>query len=249
MIRTAFIVVSLILLTGLVGPPLILYTAITRSTDLLYRVGVGGVLLIFRVAGMRTKVEGSEHIPPGACLFVANHTSLIDPLAVVYALRSVSRRVGVLIKKSVFSIPIVGFAFRMAHFIPVDRAHPAQAIESMNLATEHLKSGLSFLVYPEGTRSMDGRLLRFKGGALAPAIRAGVPVVPVACVGAHRILPKKSLRIRPGEILVRFCPPIDASAYTLEQRGELALRVHTAIAAALPADQQPLVAVSPQPAL
>ncbi len=73
------------------------------------------------------------------------------------------------------------------------------------------------------------------------AIDGGVPVVPVACIGAHRILPKNSLRIRSGEVLVRFCPPIDASAYKPEERAKLAERVRAAIAAALPEDQRPLV--------
>jgi len=82
-------------------------------------------------------------------------------------------------------------------------------------------------------------LLPFRRGAFVLAIKAGVAVVPVACSGAHRVVAKKSYRIRPGEVVVRFCPAIDAAEYSLNRRNELAQRVHAAIAAALPPDQQP----------
>jgi len=84
-------------------------------------------------------------------------------------------------------------------------------------------------------------LLPFRRGVFALAIQAGVPVVPVACSGAHRVVPKNSYRISPGEVVVRFCPAIDAAEYPLDRRNELSTRVHAAIAAALPADQRPSV--------
>src|ERR1700722_19949838 len=80
---------------------------------------------------------------------------------------------------------------------------------------EIVKPRSSFLVYPEGTRSPDGRLHRFKKGAFVMAIEAGVPVVPVACSGAHRIMPKNLLAIHPGDVTVQFGSPIDASEYTI----------------------------------
>jgi len=96
------------------------------------------------------------------------------------------------------------------------------------------------LIYPEGTRSPDGRLQAFKKGAVVMALKAGVPIVPVACSGAHKVMRKRSLRIHPGEILVEFLEPLDASQYAFEERDALNDRVHDAMAAALPADQQPL---------
>jgi 1-acyl-sn-glycerol-3-phosphate acyltransferase len=127
----------------------------------------------------------------------------------------------------------------MSAYVPVDRGNPERAAASVDVAVEHMRQGVSYLVYPEGTRSRSGRLLPFRKGAFALAIKAGAPVVPVACIGAHRVLPKNAFRIRPGEITVKFCPAIDAREYSLDQRGELAQRVHAAIAAALPPDQQP----------
>jgi 1-acyl-sn-glycerol-3-phosphate acyltransferase len=96
------------------------------------------------------------------------------------------------------------------------------------------------LIYPEGTRSPDGRLQPFKKGAAVMAIKAKVSIVPVACSGAHKVMRKRSLRIYPGEILVEFLAPIDASKYSFESRDELNERVHDAMAAGLPPDQRPL---------
>jgi 1-acyl-sn-glycerol-3-phosphate acyltransferase len=110
----------------------------------------------------------------------------------------------------------------------------------VKLAVQYIREGFSFLVYPEGTRSPDGRLQRFKKGSFVMAIEAGIPIVPVACAGAHRIMKKNSWMVRPGKVQVRFGKPIDASEYTVEQRDELAKRVHDAVAAELPEDQKPL---------
>jgi 1-acyl-sn-glycerol-3-phosphate acyltransferase len=236
MIRSAFVALSLTIVTIVVGLPLLLYAALTGNVDPLYRAGVAAVVWVCRTAGLRTRVEGLENIPPGTCLFAANHTSNADAPAIVGAM---PRRIAILGKKSLFAIPIVGAAFRLAQFVPVDRAHPERAAASIDSAAEKMKHGMSFLIYPEGTRSPDGRLLPFRRGAFVLAIKAGVPVVPVACSGAHRVMAKNSFRIRPGEVVVRFCPAIDAAEYSMAHRNELAHRVHDSIAAALPPDQQP----------
>jgi 1-acyl-sn-glycerol-3-phosphate acyltransferase len=236
MIRTTIVAVFLSLWTLVFGPPLILLTLATRSATLMYWVGVKGVVFITRVAGLRVRVEGLENIPAAVCMFAANHTSNADAAAIVGA---IPRRLAIFGRKSLFDIPIVGLAFRLARFVPVDRGNRDAALNSVKQAVEYMKTGSSFLVYPEGTRSPDGRLARFKKGSFVMAIEAGVPVVPVVCMGAHRIMPKKSLVIHPGTVTVRFGKPIDASAYTIEQRDDLAKAVHDAIATELPEDQKP----------
>jgi len=243
MIRTAFVALSLSIIAMVVGVPLLIYVAITGKVDPLYHTGVGAIRWICRAAGMRSRVEGLENIPARTCLFAANHTSNADAPAIVGA---IPRRIAILAKRSLFAIPIVGTAFRVAQFVPVDRGHPGQAAASIDVAVKSMKEGVSFLIYPEGTRSPDGRLLPFRRGAFVLAIKAGVPVVPVACSGAHRVVAKNSYRIRPGEVLVRFCPAIDAAEYSLDRRNELTARVYAAIAAALPADQQPAPAIKAQ---
>lgn len=237
MARTVFIAVFLSLYIIVVGIPLLLWTVVSRNPDALYWAGVKGVMFFVRVVGVRVGVSGLERIPAGACLFVANHTSSADAPAVVGA---IPRRIAILLKKSLFAYPIVGQAFTLAHFIPVERGNHDSAIASLEKATEAMREGQSFLIYPEGTRSPDGRLQEFKRGAVVMAIKAGVPIVPMVCAGAHKVMEKRSFVIRPGVITVEFLAPIDASEYTFERRDELNKRVHAAMAAALPEEQKPL---------
>jgi 1-acyl-sn-glycerol-3-phosphate acyltransferase len=237
MLRAIFICIFLPLYALLAGPPLLLYTLISRNPNALYWGGIKGVMFLVRAVGIRVRVVRREKVPPGACLFVANHTSSADAPAVVGA---IPRRVAILLKESLFKWPIAGQAFTLAGFIPVNRGDRDSAIASVEKATESLRCGQSFLIYPEGTRSPDGRLQEFKKGAVVMAIKAGVPIVPVACSGAHRVMRKRSLKIYPGEILVEFLDPIDPRGYSFEQRDELNDRVHDAMAAGLPPDQRPI---------
>jgi len=237
MIRTLFVGLFLSLYILIVGPPLLLYTLIGRNPAPLYWAGINGVMFFVRAAGVRVRVSGIERIPPGVCLFAANHTSSADAPAVVGA---IPRRIAILLKESLFRYPIVGAAFRLAKFIPVDRRSRDSALESLEKAVQELRTGQSFLIYPEGTRSPDGRLQKFKKGAVVMAIKAGVPIVPVACSGAHRVMEKRSLAMHPGEILVEFLNPIDSTTFTLEQREDLNQRLHDELAAGLPPDQRPL---------
>jgi 1-acyl-sn-glycerol-3-phosphate acyltransferase len=245
MLRTLFISIFLSLYILVLGPPLVVYTRITRNPNAIYWAGIKGVMFFVRAVGVRVRVKGLERIPPGVCLFAANHTSSADAPAVVGA---IPRRIAVLLKASLFKWPIVGQAFWSARFIPVNRKEHESAVASVEKAAEALRSGQSFLIYPEGTRSPDGRLQRFKKGAVVMAIRAGVPIVPVACSGAHKIMEKRSLVIHPGEILVEFLEPIDAAKFSLEERDVLNERVHDAMAAALPEDQRPQDFPSESPA-
>jgi len=237
MLRTLFIAVFLSLYILIVGPPLIVYAWITKNPDPVYWAGVKGVMFFVRAVGVRVRVLGRERIPPGVCLFVANHTSSADAPAVVGA---IPRRIALILKESLFKFPIVGQAFSSAHFVPVNRSVHDSAVASVEKATEVLRSGQSFLIYPEGTRSPDGRLQRFKKGAVVMAINAGVPIVPMICSGAHRIMEKRSLVIHPGEIVVEFLEPIETAGYSIEQRDILNEKIRAAMAASLPPDQRPL---------
>ncbi len=244
MLRAAGVAIFLAFYVLLIGPPFILHCLVTGSVDLLYRVGVRGGWLALRLAGVEVRVEGRENIPAGTCLFVANHTSNADPPTMLSA---IPRRVSLLAKKEVFRVPILSTVLRLGQIVRVDRADREAAIESVEKAIELLRAGLSFLIFPEGTRSPDGRLAAFKRGPFVMAIRAGVHVVPVSVVGAHKIMRKGEFAIHPGEIVVHFHRPVDASSYTLDQRQELIARVESIIAAALPPEQRPREAVGASP--
>ena len=237
MLRATFICAAIALYTLLLGPPLLLYCFITKHVDPLYWAGVKGVMFFVNCVGVRVRVKGTERIPQGTCIFAANHTSSADAPAVVGA---IPRRIAILLKRSLFEWPIVGQAFHLAHFIPVDRFNRESAVGSLQKATEAIREGQSFLIYPEGTRSPDGRLQEFKKGTAVMAIKSGVPVVPVACSGAHRVMEKRKLKITPGEILVEFLGPVDPTNYSLDQRDELLREIHDRLAAGLPPDQRPV---------
>src|SRR5262252_4246192 len=182
MLRATFICAAIALYTLLLGPPLLLYSFITKHVDPLYWAGVKGVMFFVNCVGVRVRLKGTERIPAGTCIFVANHTSSADAPAVVGA---IPRRIAVLLKESLFKWPIVGQAFTLAHFVPVNRSSRESAIGSVDKATTAMKEGQSFLIYPEGTRSPDGRLQEFKKGAVVMAISAGVLIVPMVCSGAQ----------------------------------------------------------------
>src|ERR1700722_5250988 len=220
-----------------VAPLFILHAIITKNPDLLYRVARAGVRGAMRLAGIRLRVEGAETIPAGVCVFVANHASNVDPPVIVAA---IPRRVAVLAKKQVFRIPIFASAMRAADFIPVDRAVPEAAAAAVDQAVSRMHAGVSYLVFPEGSRSVDGRLRAFKRGSFVMAIEGGAAVVPGSIAGARRIMKEGEHFMRPGEMVVRFGAAVKASEYSMEQRSELLARVRDLVAAGLPEDQRPV---------
>jgi 1-acyl-sn-glycerol-3-phosphate acyltransferase len=236
MIRTigvyAFVVPALIF----VLPLLILWTLITQDANFMYWTFIGALRVTMRIAGIHIRAEGTENIPAGVCIFASNHASNIDPVALV---PHIPRRVALLAKKEVFRVPILSKALHLAKLVPVDRADKEAAAESVDTAIRYLKEGLSFLVYPEGTRSRDGHLMPFKNGTFVMAIRAGVSVVPVSLAGTQRLMRKGDWTIHPGDVVVRFGPAIDAAKYSADQRDELRKRVQDLVAAGLPEDQKP----------
>ena len=217
-------------------PPFMLWSVIRGKPDLMYELAMHIVRFETRFLGVRVCVEGLENVPRGPCVFVANHTSTIDPLALIPA---IPRRVGIVVKQELFRIPIFGTGMRIAQFVPVDRGDKESTTTVVPLAEQRLRAGLSFMFFSEGTRSLDGRLRSFKRGAFTLAINAKAPVVPVSIVGAHLLMRKGHNIVHPGEVIVRFGPPVDASPYTLDQRSDLIARVESLVAAGLPPDQQP----------
>jgi 1-acyl-sn-glycerol-3-phosphate acyltransferase len=240
MIRTLFtgLLAALAVLVAL--PCLILWTLVTGRPDFMYGVSMSFVRFADRLAGVSVRVEGLENIPPRACIFAANHASNLDPLALM---PMIPRRVSIFAKRELFRIPVLSASMRLAGFVRVDRSG-REAAASVATAVSRLKEGLSLAIFPEGTRSPDGRLRRFRKGAFALAIEAGVPVVPVSISGTHRLLRKGDWVVHPGEVVVRFAPAVDASTYAAADRSKLLARVEALVAAGLPADQQPL----PRPA-
>ena len=183
------------------------------------------------VAGVRVVVEGLETVPAHtACIFMANHVSNLDPPVLIPVLPG---RTAVFLKRSLMKIPVLGYAMRLANFIPVDRAGSVQtAQENVRLARKVIEAGIHITTFVEGTRSKDGRLLPFKKGPFYLAMECGVPVVPVTIVGTHELMPKGRFAIKPGTATVIFHPPIEPENFGSRER--LMEKVRAVIESGLP---------------
>jgi 1-acyl-sn-glycerol-3-phosphate acyltransferase len=235
--RTFAVLFYLALALVLVVPWFILWGIFTKNPDPMYRTAMRAIRFADRLAGIRVRVEGLDNIPAGVCIFAANHASTVDPCVLF---PEIPRRVSALVKKEIFRIPVFSTGLRVAQFVPVDRADREAAAASVNTAAALLKTGLSFVIFAEGTRSPDGRLRPFKKGAFIMAIEAGVPIVPVSLVGTYGVMPRGASTVHPGDVTIRFGPAVKAAEYTLDRRAELLARVESLVAAALPPNQQPL---------
>ena len=227
------------IIAGLIAFPVMF---VTGSVEFLYWISVRGALFGTRLVGVRTEIVGRERLDPKRTyIFMANHVSNIDPPVFVPL---IGRRVFILVKKELFRIPVLGYAMRKAQFIAVDRQNRDAAVESVRKAIEELRSGLSMMAYPEGTRSRDGKLLPFKKGPFHLAMDSGIPVVPVTIAGAYEVWPKGHFRITPGKVTMVFHPPMDPQAFA--SREELMVAVRAKIESALPEQYRSTSASKPQ---
>jgi len=175
----------------------------------------------------------SPHIP---CIYVANHQSQFDIPALVIAMPTDFRIVA---KRELLYIPIFGWALWLAGFIFIDRTDREKAIRRLDRAVRIIRRGVSVVVFAEGTRSSDGRLLPFKKGGFILALQAGVPIVPVSIRGGREVLPKGSLRVRSGTIEVLFGAPVFTTDYMLDTKDALIATVRERIGEGLAGQSAP----------
>jgi 1-acyl-sn-glycerol-3-phosphate acyltransferase len=233
-IRTIFMLTFWGLSTLIVGPPGLLIALVTGHVMPLYWVATRLGHLGVRLAGVRIEVRGREHLQPGRnYIFMSNHVSNLDPPVLIPIIPG---RCSVLVKKELFRIPILGTGMKVADLVPVDRSDREAAIESVNAAILVLHQGLHMVVFPEGTRSGDGRLLPFKKGPFHLATESGVFIVPVTLLGTFESWPKTRFALRPGTATIVFHPPVDPNSYA--DRHELMTAVSETIASALPAERR-----------
>ena len=175
---------------------------------------------ICAVSGVVVTVTGREHLDAEKpYIFAANHQSQFDILALQGFLGMDFRW---LAKKELFKVPIWGPAMRRAGYIPVDRSHGRQALKSIGEAAQKISAGTSVIIFPEGTRTRDGKMQNFKAGAMVLAIKSGVDIVPVAIKGTYEILPKGKLLMNPGNVLIRIGNPIATKNYKSKDKHVLA---------------------------
>ena len=214
-------------LIAIVGIP---WTLLTGKIDFLYGISMRAAWFGARLAGVKVKVFGAEHLDSGQTyIFMSNHASNLDPPIL---LPLIPRRTSVLVKKELFQIPILGYAMLLGSLVPVDRSNRETAIASLRAAAGVLGLGINMTIFVEGTRSPDGQLLPFKKGPFHLAIESGVPVVPITIAETYRIMPKGRFGIHPGAATVIFHPAINPRQYL--EREALMNVVRERIASALP---------------
>jgi 1-acyl-sn-glycerol-3-phosphate acyltransferase len=231
MIASLLVFVTIVVLTLPAALVLFPFTLLTRKVGPLYATGCWIARFAIRVAGIRIVITGREHIPADrACIFMANHVSNLDAPALIANLPG---RTSAFLKRPLMKLPVLGYAFKLGEFIPVDRSGDADAAQlAVGEAQRVLDDKLHITTFVEGTRSHDGRLLPFKKGPFYLAKDSGALCIPVSIYGTEKIIPWGSTRIHPGTAHVVFHPPVNPADYAT--REELSDAVRAAIASALP---------------
>ncbi|MFM8395457.1 MAG: lysophospholipid acyltransferase family protein, partial [Acidobacteriota bacterium] len=211
----------------IIGIPIIFTSMLVRKLfgidDFVYPVAKRAVKIFVYATGARIKVNGLENADPRQTyLFIANHQSNLDPAILFGWLR---HNVGGIAKKELEKIPFFKQGFSVAHIVPIDRQNRERAIESTRRGAAKLGEGHSLMAFPEGTRSVDGRLKDFKKGVFFMALEAGVPVVPIAINDTRLVMPKLGALVIPGRISIEILPPVSTAGYDDDNIQELIARV------------------------
>ena len=222
-------------LLGVLGPPILLFSWLVNKHDLVYPWASFGARWWLRLSGVRIKVRGVELLDPKQpYVFVSNHRSYLDTAAIfVYT----GRRIGVLAKKELLKVPVLGVGMGFVNVMAIDRTNRESAIRTTEAAAKRIQSGVSFAVFVEGTRAKPGDLLPFKKGAFYMARQAGVPVVPVAIKNSDVLMGKGTGEARAGTIEMVLMSPVETvGVSTDEDVNELIADVRARIAAELGQD-------------
>lgn len=233
MIRYYWTLIVATLLMIFIGFPVITLGHLLRRffgvEDLVFPFAKFGCRIWLRSAGARIHVTGREHLnPQQGYLFAANHQSNLDPpLLFAY----LGHNTGAIAKQELTKIPLFKQGFALAYVVPIDRSNREKAIESTRRGAEELRRGHSLMAFPEGTRTVDGKVKEFKKGVFFMALEAGVPVVPVVINDTRLVMRKGGNIVRPGDVWLEILPPVSTEGYSEENIGELIERVRSEIVA------------------
>src|SRR5438552_2300326 len=187
------------------------WTFLTGDIRFLYRVAMWSAWSGVRLAGIRVRTVGLEQLDSQRnYVFMSNHVSNIDPPIMVPL---IPRRTSVMVKKELFNYPLLGKTMRLGSLVPVDRGNREAGIAAVRAASAVLRKGINMMIYVEGHRSFDGKLLPFKKGPFYLAMECGVAVVPVTIAGSHYVMPKGRFAIKPGTVTVIFHKPIEPAEF------------------------------------
>ncbi|MFS8084065.1 MAG: lysophospholipid acyltransferase family protein [Acidobacteriota bacterium] len=192
-----------------VAPPVLVIGGLAKRQDWIYWWANWGARTWLTLSGVRLKVTGLEHLDPNQTyVFVANHWSYFDAAPLFCG---TGRRMGLVAKMELLNAPILGYGMGCVNVIAIDRSNRDRAVETLKIAIQRLRSGVSFGVCPEGTRARPGEMLPFKKGAFHMAVQAGVPVVPMALKNSDQLMGRGTGEAWPGTIEMVMMPPVDTS--------------------------------------
>jgi len=227
MLRSALLVAIGVAVTAFMSTCAFLFPLVSPGENKVHRIANLWARMLLWLAGTKVEVIGLENVRQGKPqIFMANHQSDFDILIVLAHIPGQFRWIA---KKELFKVPIFGKAMRNAGYIEIDRQNHEKALRSLEEAAQKIREGKSVVTFPEGTRSKDGTIKAFKQGMFHLAIQAGVPITPISIIGAHEIMPKRSLVVKPGTITMVIDRPVAVSGYTIETRGELIEKVRNII--------------------
>ncbi|HVF45409.1 MAG TPA: lysophospholipid acyltransferase family protein [Pyrinomonadaceae bacterium] len=199
----------------ILGPPAIGLSLLLGNREKLYPWALFGGGMWLRLCGARVRVRGLEHLDPEQpYVFIANHRSFLDTATLFCRL---DRRIGLLAKKELLKVPILGYGMGFVNIMAIDRSNRERAFETTKAATDRIRAGRSFGVFAEGTRALPGELLPFKKGGFYMAAEAGVPVVPVAIKHTDALMGKGTGAARPGLIEMVVLPPVETEGIDTDE--------------------------------
>ena len=222
---------SLFVAAGLLlifGPPVLFFAWLLRRHELVYPWALFGARNWLRLSCMNVQVSGTEHLDPSQTyVFISNHRSYLDT-ATLFAYTG--RRLGLLAKRELLNVPILGYGMGFVNVMAIDRSNRERALKTVEAATARIRSGRSFGVFAEGTRARPGEFLPFKKGAFYMAAQAGVSIVPVAIKNTDQLMGKGTGEARAGTIeMIMLTPVPTAGVSTDEDVKRLVDSVHSII--------------------
>jgi len=232
LVRSIWFYVVLFVSTILIGALAVLAAAITRRSDLAHLCARMWGNVNLWAAGVKVEVHGLEKVDTGSSyVYAANHQSWFDIFAI---LGKIPVQFRWLAKAELFKVFMLGPAMRASGYIPIDRSNRRQAFASISLAARRIQEGTSVVIFPEGTRSLDGVLQEFKKGGFMLALQSQHPIIPISISGSFQILPKRgSWRIHPGRVRMTVGAAIPTEGLTSKDRDTLMDQVREALRAHL----------------
>lgn len=217
-----------VLITAVFGTLSLLVSLIDKRGNVQHRIARVWARWCICISGSKLTVRGAENLGKHpVAVFASNHTSYMDT-PVVFA--SLPLQFRILAKKELWPIPFIGWYLNRSGQIPIDTANPRATLSSLGAGAKALRSGMPLFVFPEGGRTSDGELRPFLSGAAYLAIRAQVPLVPIALDGVYDLLPIHTRHFYPGELTLSVGTPIETAEMNIRQTDELTERLRNAIA-------------------